>query len=102
MSISSNYSASTDTLTIKIVGQFDYDSHQDFKDAYISLPSSVRRKYIIDLRQVDYLCSAALGMLLILRERAGGDAARITLQGANKDVLKILEVSRFEHLFTLA
>lgn len=102
MAISSNYSASTDTLTIKVVGQFDYDSHQDFKEAYTSLPSSARRKYIIDLAKVDYMCSAALGMLLILRERVGGDAAKITLQGANEDVLKILEVSRFEQLFTLA
>ena len=101
MTISSDYSAATDTLTIRIKGEFDYDSHDDFKQAYMSLPLSAKRKYIIDLTQVDYLCSAALGMLLILRERVGGDASRVTLKGAKKDVLKILEVSRFEQLFTL-
>ena len=101
MTVSSDYSSATDTLTIRIVGEFDYDSHQAFKDAYMALPLSTRRKYVIDLRKVNYMCSAALGMLLILRERAGDDASRIFLQGANKDVLKILDVSRFDQLFTI-
>ncbi len=101
MTISSDYSSTTDTLTIRIAGDFDYATHQAFKDAYMPLPSSSKRNYVIDLRQVNYMCSAALGMLLILRERAGNDASRIFLQGANRDVLKILEVSRFEQLFTI-
>lgn len=101
MTINTDYSSATDTLTIRIAGEFDYDSHQAFKDAYMSLPASPKRKYVIDLRQVNYMCSAALGMLLILRERAGNDASRIFLQGANRDVSKILEVSRFEQLFTI-
>jgi anti-anti-sigma factor len=45
--------------------------------------------------------SAALGMLLVLRERAGGNKANITLTGYNKSVGLILEISRFEKLFKL-
>jgi anti-anti-sigma regulatory factor len=46
--------------------------------------------------------SAALGMLLVLRERAGGDHAKITLKGFNDSLAEILQISRFDKLFTFA
>jgi len=102
MSISSEYSNSTDTLKIRISGHFDFDSHQEFRNCYKNLPVSQKTKYIIDLRKVEHMDSAALGMLLVLRERSGADKSKIILEGANKDVLKILDIARFEQLFTIS
>ena len=44
---------------------------------------------------------AALGMLLLLRDHAGGDHAQIRLLNCNSDVRKILAISNFEQLFQI-
>ena len=101
MTVTSNYSQAADVLTVSVTGNFGFDSHKDFRATYADLPPSSARKYIIDLSQVSYMDSAALGMLLVLRERSGGDASNITLKGATDNVQKILDISRFEQLFSI-
>ena len=48
-----------------------------------------------------YLDSSALGMLLLLRDHAGGDTANIKIVNCNPDVKKILTISNFEQLFSI-
>lgn len=88
-------------LTIAVRGRFDFSVHQDFRRGYeAQLKPSTR--VIVDLRQVDYLDSSALGMLLLLREHAGDDRSRVLLQVATPEVRNILEVSNFDRLFQIA
>lgn len=101
MTVTSNYSQATDVLTISISGNFGFDAHKDFRATYADLPPSSGRKFVIDLSKVNYMDSAALGMLLVLRERAGGNSSSIILKGATNTVQKILDISRFEQLFTI-
>ncbi|MCA9553328.1 MAG: STAS domain-containing protein [Myxococcales bacterium] len=88
------------SVTIEVGGRFDFSTHAQFRAAYES--DVVRGARIkVDLRKVDYLDSAALGMLLLLREQAGRTTDRIVLQVASKDVLNILKVASFDQLFDL-
>ena len=48
-----------------------------------------------------YLDSSALGMLLLLRDYAGGDSASITIVHCNDDIKKIFAISNFEQLFDI-
>jgi anti-anti-sigma regulatory factor len=48
-----------------------------------------------------YLDSSALGMLLLLRDHAGGDSANVQITKCNQDVKKILTISNFEQLFKI-
>ena len=101
MPLSSQYNALENTVKIKIDGRFDYECHQEFSAAYRELPDTAQKKFIIDLSKVSYLDSTALGMLLLLRERAGGDRSDITLQGARPEIKKILDITNFKQLFKL-
>lgn len=56
----------------------------------------------MNLKDATYLDSSALGMLLLLRDHAGGENAEITLTNANADVRKILAISNFEQIFDVA
>ncbi|MNO07328.1 STAS domain protein [compost metagenome] len=56
----------------------------------------------MDLKGTTYLDSSALGMLLLLRDHAGGERAQIRLANCNPDVRKILAISNFEQLFQIA
>jgi anti-anti-sigma factor len=85
-------------LTIKINGRFDFGSHQPFRDAY-ERHAPKPEKVIIDLKDATYLDSSALGMLLLLRDYAGGENANIQLINASSDTKKILAISNFNQLF---
>lgn len=84
-------------LTIAIDGRFDFSSHKEFRDAYRDAGSG--SSYVIDMSKTDYMDSSALGMLLLLREFAGGDAATIKIAGCSPDIKKILTISNFQKLF---
>ena len=100
MAITSTSSADGQSLTIAINGRFDFSSHQDFRRAY-EASSNKPAAYTIDMRGATYLDSSALGMLLLLRDYAGGDDSSISIVNANDDVKKILAISNFEQLFTI-
>jgi anti-anti-sigma regulatory factor len=45
--------------------------------------------------------SSALGMLLLLRDYAGGDNAKVVLQNCGPEIKNIFEISNFEKLLTI-
>lgn len=100
MSVGSHLSADGKVLTITINGRFDFSAHQAFRDSYEKLtpaPSEI----LVDMVDTTYLDSSALGMLLLLRDHAGGDSSNITLSNCNDDIKKILTISNFEQLFKI-
>ncbi|MGD8176770.1 STAS domain-containing protein [Marinimicrobium sp. ARAG 43.8] len=100
MAITSTLSADGTLLTIYIQGRFDFSSHQDFRTSYESLDPPAER-YRVDLKDTIYLDSSALGMLLLLRDYAGGDSAHIEIRNCSADVRKILTISNFDQLFDI-
>lgn len=88
------------TRIIAIEGRFDFSTHQAFRDAYEKDSEGVRQ-WVVDMSNTSYLDSSALGMLLLLRDFAGGDSARIRIENCNSDVRRILTISNFEQLFSI-
>ncbi|PAV27376.1 anti-anti-sigma factor [Tamilnaduibacter salinus] len=100
MAIQTQLSDDGQTLTIRIDGRFDFSTHQSFRDAYEKGDQDVR-EYVIDMSGTRYLDSSALGMLLLLRDYAGGEDSRVRIRNCNSDVKRILTISNFEQLFTI-
>lgn len=100
MAILSSGSDDGRALTIRVQGRFDFSTHQAFRDAYEHAPTSAS-DYVVDLRDATYLDSSALGMLLLLRDHAGGDGAHVSIINCNPDVRRILAISNFEQLFQI-
>jgi anti-anti-sigma factor len=100
MSIRSELDSANDTLTISVDGRFDFSAHKEFRESYeeVETPPS---KYSIDMREANYIDSSALGMLLLLRDHAGGDNAEVEIINCSSDVKKILTISNFDQLFTI-
>ena len=100
MAVTSVISEDGSKLTIAIKGRFDFAKHQEFRDAYEKLqpkPQSI----VVDLKDTTYLDSSALGMLLMLRDYAGGDDSDIRVINSNSVVCKTLEISNFDKLFDI-
>ncbi len=100
MSIWSQPSMDGQELTINIKGRFDFSVHQEFRSCYENVDDDPR-EYVIDMKDTTYLDSSALGMLLLLRDHAGGDKSHIKIKNCSNDVKKILTISNFEQLFAI-
>lgn len=98
MSISVTKNESQNMVTITIVGSFDFSLFNDFREAYSELNNF--KIYIIDMSMVEYLDSAALGMLLSMRNAINVDS-NIQLKGANSFIKNILMISRFDKRFEI-
>ncbi|NIP95346.1 MAG: STAS domain-containing protein, partial [Akkermansiaceae bacterium] len=60
-----------------------------------------KTRVVIDMAEVEYMDSAALGMLLLLRECHGGEEARIRIINCKEGPKKILAISNFHRLFDI-
>ncbi len=98
MGISSKFIEHEKKLTIILGDRFDFSCHSEFRDAYCSLDPS-QLEITIDFAKTEYIDSAALGMLLVLRERAGGDGAKIILRSCRPSVQQIMDITHLDRLF---
>ena len=100
MAVTSVISEDGSKLTIAIKGRFDFAKHQEFRDAYEKLQLKPQL-IVVDLKEATYLDSSALGMLLMLRDYAGGDESDIRVINCSLDVSKTLDISNFNQLFDI-
>lgn len=89
-------------VSIRLDGRFDFSTHRDFRDSYSAgLEAPEVREFEIDLARVEYLDSSALGMLLMLREKAQAHHKSVSLTNCTGSVKQILDVANFSRLFSI-
>ncbi len=100
MGINMTVSDAGDKVTISVAGKFDFQLYDEFRASYADTAGN-GISYVVDLSDTEYLDSSALGMLLLLREHAGGESSDIEITQASPEVRKILDVANFGKLFKL-
>ncbi|WP_188151658.1 STAS domain-containing protein [Teredinibacter waterburyi] len=101
MSINAKTTGDGKSLTIVIDGRFDASSLNDFRRSYEDVDAAGLESIIVDLQKAIHLDSSALGMLLVLRDFAGGEKSHISIVNCSPEVRKIFTISSFEQLFTI-
>ena len=100
MGISTNVAGNIATINMTV--RFDFNVQRNFKEAYDPHLSNAAVSAIeVSLAGVDYLDSSALGMLLMLRERAKVAGKSLKLCKPRASVAQILEIANFAKLFTI-
>ncbi|NOX76111.1 MAG: STAS domain-containing protein [Gammaproteobacteria bacterium] len=99
MTITARMSPDGGELSMTIDGRFDFNIHAAFRDAYRDVP--ITTKFVVDLTRTTFMDSAALGMLLLLREFVGEDASAVKIRNCRPDVRKVLQISNLDKLFTV-
>jgi len=88
---------------IKLSGRFDFNTHRDFRSAYENVVADAAvREIQVDFTGVDYLDSSALGMLLMLRDKASGTGKEVGLANVRGNVKQVLDIANFGKLFKLS
>ena len=90
------------TAKLVLNGRFDFNSHRAFRDACDqAIQASGVKEIEVDFSHVEYLDSSALGMLLLLREKAQRVNTKVSLTHCTGIVQQVLEVANFQQLFTI-
>jgi anti-anti-sigma factor len=89
--------------TLALQGRFDFNSHRVFREATEQALSNGEVQTLnVDMAQVEYLDSSALGMLLMLRDKTKASNRRVTLVNCRGPVKQVLEIANFAKLFELS
>lgn len=83
-------------------GRFTFSDVGPFKDMIGHIQDAKGRRFILDVSEVSFIDSAAMGMLLMARDSAAAAAVPIALAGAQGQVKRILDVAKFNTLFASA
>lgn len=87
---------------LRMEGTFTFEAHSAFKTATAGLLETPGLSAItLDLSAVSYMDSAALGMLLLIRERAEAKGQKVILSRPSPTVMTILQVVQFGKLFEI-
>lgn len=85
-----------EAVVIKVGGRFTFKKQRRFAECIRSLSPS-EKPIQVDLHRVTFMDSAALGMLLLLREEVGN----VTLSTVSPVARKVLKVANFDRIFSL-
>ncbi|MCL2658487.1 MAG: STAS domain-containing protein [Betaproteobacteria bacterium] len=91
-------------VVMSLSGRFDFNSHREYRDALKELMgyADAAAAFEVDLADVDYIDSSALGMLLLLRDKANQVNKPLVLTGARGNVRQVLEIANFPKIFKVA
>lgn len=100
MSVTSNVSGNNKVVDINVSGHFDFSVQKEFRDAYRDCDQP-GMKFNVVLSKVEYMDSAALGMLMVLKKHADSNTGQVILKSPSAVINKILLTSKFDKLFTI-
>jgi len=98
-----NYKAefANGTTTVELNGRFTFGDHSSFRKLIEEIRAHKSGTHVLDISGVEFIDSAGLGMLLLARDEGEKSKATVIIRGAQGQVKRMLEVARFDTLFTL-
>ncbi len=89
------------TATLKLEGNFTYTQRKPFQDAVKSACAKNAQHVIVDLSQVAFLDSAALGLLMVTHRQLVADKRKLSLAKPQPTVKQIIELANLHKTIPL-
>jgi len=99
-----DYTKSIDgsTCKVKVKGRFTFSDHTSYKELFDVFNDEKLDKLELDINEVEFVDSAALGLLLLTRDEAEKTGKTLSIVGPQGQVKKMFEISRFYELFDIS
>lgn len=88
-------------LDIRMSGKFTFSDHPHFRPVIEKISENDLRQIIFYMDKVEFVDSAALGMLLLTHDEAEKHNKKITISGATGQVKKMFNAARLGTLFNM-
>jgi HptB-dependent secretion and biofilm anti anti-sigma factor len=94
-------STTKDSIIYTLSGKFTFSDHQMFRAVIDSIRNGESSNYVLELADLEFVDSAALGMFLVAREETKKKNFNLTLSNPAGHVLKMFTLSNFTSLFNI-
>ncbi len=90
-----------DGLTLTLTGSFTFKDHHSFRALVDLLKASGGRRHVLDLSGLEFLDSAALGMLMVAEDDLSTSGSVMALRRPTPSIARLLELSALDTVFTI-
>lgn len=87
--------------TILVDKDFNFETHKSFRNAIKESLESGAKEIVLEFKEVEYMDSTALGLLMVAKDTATEVDCEIKLQHVAGYARKILEMSQFDKKFVI-
>lgn len=88
-------------LEVAVRGRLTFSDHNTFREIVKGLDGKGGKRWVFNLGSLEFIDSAGLGMLLIVRDAASQSNSTVIIRGAKEQAKRLIEVARFDSLFTV-
>ncbi len=88
--------------TVALKGRLTFADHESFRDIVDVFKDGGVKECSLDLSGLEFIDSAGLGLLLIVRDSAQEASASVSISGAQGAVKKMLEIAKFGEIIPIA
>lgn len=92
--------ANDNTQTVKLIGDLDVYSEDDFK-SFIDEEIDTNKDLIIDLSDLEYLDSTGLGMFMIIYKMQESNGKSVKVVNAKENIKKLFKITDLTELFDM-
>lgn len=92
---------SGDTLVIEINGRIDSNTAASFEKQLLGSIEGGEADLLVDFRDVDFVSSAGLRVMLMAAKRVKAAKGRLIICGLSDSITRVFEVSGFLSIFTI-
>ena len=90
-----------DGMVIALGGSFTFKDHHSFRALLDALRGGAGRRHVLDLNGLDFIDSAALGMLLIADDEARAAGWKLVLRRLPARIQRLMEVAALDTVLTI-
>ncbi len=93
--------ATPDGIVISLRGSFTFKDHHSFRAVLDALGAARGSNKLLDLSKVEFLDSAALGMLMIAEDETARAHGKLVLRNPSTQIARLFELSAMDTLFRI-
>jgi anti-sigma B factor antagonist len=82
-------------------GEMDYFSSKDIKDAIFTLIHENTKSIILDLKDVTFIDSAGMGLLINLNREMSNNNGKIALLNLSKDIFSLIKLATLDTIIPI-
>lgn len=86
---------------ITLSGRFTFNDHQSFREILHHIGEPEVKQVVLQMEQLEFVDSAALGMLLLALDEAEKHQKGLVISGATGQVKKMFDMAKFHTFFTM-
>lgn len=89
-------------MEVTLRNKFTFADSQSFRKVIDSMSKAGVNMVVIDMKETEFVDSAALGMFLLAKDAAAKANIKVSIRGAHGQPGKMLTISKFNEIFSMS